>query len=73
MIEGLDYSVHRRPNIVNTNFKIPIFVFALALAASPAFAADDAANEARFITNARQLIFEGSAAAKATSIPMATC
>ncbi len=45
--------------MVTTNFKRPIFVFALALAASPVLAADDAAQEARFLTNTRQLIFEG--------------
>ncbi|MGB8341866.1 MAG: hypothetical protein WCE51_09765, partial [Chthoniobacterales bacterium] len=49
--------MHRRPNIVNKNFKISIFILALAI--SPIFAADDAAQEARFLTNPRQLIFEG--------------
>ena len=38
--------------------KFPLISFALAFAAS-AFAADDPAQEARFINNARQLIFEG--------------
>jgi Tol biopolymer transport system component len=33
--------------------------FILALAASSAFAADDAAQESRFIANTRQLVFEG--------------
>ena len=59
MIEGLDHSMHRRPNIVNKNFRISIFILALALAISPIFAADDTAQEARFLTNTRQLIFEG--------------
>src|SRR5881396_3204727 len=36
-----------------------ISVFGLAVTASTSFAADEAAQESRFITNARQLIFEG--------------
>ena len=60
MIEGLDhFQCVVEPNIVNKNFRISIFILALALAISPIFAADDTTKEARFLTNTRQLIFEG--------------
>ncbi len=45
--------------MVTGNLKLPAFIFALALAVAPAFAADDVTQESHFITNARQLIFEG--------------
>jgi Tol biopolymer transport system component len=44
---------------VTGNLKLPAFIFALALAGASAFAGDDAAQESLFITNPRQLIFEG--------------
>jgi Tol biopolymer transport system component len=41
------------------NSRFAILVFGLALVSPLAFAADEVAQESRFITNARQLIFEG--------------
>jgi hypothetical protein len=44
--------------MITGNCKLLAFFFALALAITAEFAADDATQESRFITNARQLIFE---------------
>jgi Tol biopolymer transport system component len=44
---------------VPVNSRLVIFVFGLALAVTLVFPADEVDQESRFITNARQLIFEG--------------
>jgi Tol biopolymer transport system component len=51
--------VHNRLRFVLGNFRFAALVFALALAVTRVFAADGVDQESRFITNARQLIFEG--------------
>ncbi|MEY2576949.1 MAG: hypothetical protein QOF80_2436 [Verrucomicrobiota bacterium] len=38
---------------------LPLILLALAIASARAFAADDSAQEKRFLSNARQLVFEG--------------
>src|SRR3981081_4728097 len=38
---------------------LPLILLALAIASARAFAADDSAQEKRFLSNTRQLVFEG--------------
>src|SRR3982074_2095431 len=38
---------------------LPLILLALAVASARAFGADDSAQEKRFLSNARQLVFEG--------------
>jgi Tol biopolymer transport system component len=51
--------MHNRRRFVLGNSRFAALVFALALAVTRLSAADEVSQESRFITNARQLIFEG--------------